>query len=73
MKLGLFVDIPSGVAMIDTIVIRLECIEEAKVSGNPFACAIITLQEECIDNSKLVDYKLENPVFVQYCHGERIY
>ena len=61
MKLGLFVNIPSGVAMIDTIVIRLECIEEAKVSGKPFACAIITLQEECIDNSKLVAFYNRKP------------
>ena len=54
MNLGLFVNNPSGVAVIDTNAIGLECIEETKVSGNPFACAIIALQEECIDNSKLV-------------------
>ena len=71
-KIRLFVNNPV-VVMIDTVAIRLECIEKTKVVGNPFLCAIITLQVESTDNSILVAPKLENPVFVHYYHGEGIY
>ena len=59
--------------MIDTIAIRLECIEKTKVVGNPHVYAIITQQVESTDNSILVAPILENPMFVQYCYGEGIF
>ena len=60
--------------MIDTIAIRcMERIEKTKVARNPRVCAIITLQVESTDNSILVAPILENPMFVQYCHGEGIF